>query len=377
MESKEQIAHRIKKRRFQIELFRKNRSYDPHKHEKGHVKNISGKYIIAPKIVSIYEQPFTDGRFSETLNFIYEIKKFFCKTKTVIDFRHTERITAAAMLMIYATLETCRESGYIESFIIFPRNSPSSTRNIKLSNIVSIIKNREINYKFSSHKPLPIISGVRNNHFEDIINHIQNMIYKNRMPEETEHFYSDAVSETINNVGLHAYPSRHISKRKWWLICRVIDKQLYLAIYDMGVGIPETVLNKEWFITSLSTIYPSSYSELKEKFPEHSNSLENYIALIPAKAFIKDHQMIYLAMTGDVSGTKEPKHGQGSKSIKALVQETKNGKLWAFSGKGLYTLQQRNPETELTSANQDKAEALYELPNRIPGTLIQWNIKLL
>lgn len=372
MESKKNILRRIKARRYFIELERKEKKFNPLK-ILGHIKNIHGKYIIAPKNLSIYEQGSTDNSFSETLKFINEIKNNFCKVKTVIDFRETERVTAAAILMTYAALETCRESGYVESHIIFPRKSPSSTRNIKLSNLVSIIKNRDIKYNFKSHKSLPVISGVRNVHFEDIIDHIQEMIYKNRMSEETEHYYSDAVSETINNVGLHAYPNIHISKRKWWLICSVIDKQLFLAIYDMGVGIPETVLEKQWFVTSLSRIYPDTYAELHEKFPEHRNAL----ALIPLKSFISDKEMIYLAMTGDISGTEEDKHGQGSKSIKALVQDTNQGKLWAFSGKGLYTLQQRNSDVQVSNAMQDKAEALHDLPERIPGTLIQWNIKLI
>lgn len=372
MESKKEISRRIKARRYFIELQRKEKKFNPLKSERGYVKNLHGKYIIAPTNLSIYEQESTSNSFSETLEFIKEIKKYFCKVKTIIDFRQTERVTAAAILMTYAALETSRESGYVESHILFPRRSPSSTRNIKLSNLVSIIKNREINYNFRSHKSLPVISGVRNSHFEDIINHIQKMIFKNKMNEETEHYYSDAVSETINNVGLHAYPNLHVSKRKWWLICSVIDRQLFLAIYDMGVGIPETILEKKWFVTSLRMIYPKTYEELHEKFPEHRNSL----SLIPLKPFITDKEMIYLAMTGDVSGTEEDKHGQGSKSIKALVQETNHGKLWAFSGNGLYTLKQTNSDTQVSNELPSKAEALHDLPDRIPGTLIQWNIKL-
>lgn len=373
MESKKEISRRIKARRYFIELERKEKKFNPLKIERGHIKNIHGKYIIAPKNLSIYEQEPNDDSFLETMNFIRELKTNFCKVKTVIDFRQTERVTAAAILITYAALETCRESGYVESHIIYPRRSPSSTRNIKLSNLVSIIKNRNISYNFKSHKTLPVISGVRNAHFEDIINYIQKVIFKNKMPEEVEHYYSDAVSETINNVGLHAYPNMHISKRKWWLICDVIDKQLFLAIYDMGVGIPETILEKKWFVTSLRRIYPKTYAELHEKFPEHRNAF----ALIPLKSFIPDKEMIYLAMTGDVSGTEEDKHGQGSKSIKALVQETNQGKLWAFSGKGLYTLKQRNSGEQASNALQDTAEALRDLPDRIPGTLIQWNIKLI
>lgn len=196
---------------------------------------------------------------------------------------------------------------------------------------------------------------------DDILDFIQNCVYKNKMLPEVEYKYGDAVSETINNVGLHAYPGRVSGQKKWWLLCNVIGDQLYLAIYDRGVGIPKTVLEKPWLLASMEKEFPDKYEEIKKEFPDFENMGLN---LFVTKK-LTDPQLIYLSMLGDVSGTKKDKHGQGSKSIKALVDETDDGKLWIFSNKGLYKF----------SLEEDGAE-MYRLPNKMLGTLVQWNIKI-
>lgn len=68
-------------------------------------------------------------------------------------------------------------------------------------------------------------------------------------------------------------------------------------------------------------------------------------------------------MVGDVTGTDSSKHGQGSKSIKALVADNDIGTLWIYSNDGLYKLKSGSVET-------------IDLPKRMHGTLIQWNIKV-
>ena len=79
---------------------------------------------------------------------------------------------------------------------------------------------------------------------------------------------------------------------------------------------------------------------------------------------LSDAESVMLSMMSDVSSTHQDKHGQGSKSIKALVDDNEQGKLWIFSNKGLLVKESA------------KAGNLIELPSSIDGTLIQWNIKL-
>ncbi|RYF50342.1 MAG: hypothetical protein EOO38_05890 [Cytophagaceae bacterium] len=86
-------------------------------------------------------------------------------------------------------------------------------------------------------------------------------------------------------------------------------------------------------------------------------------SIIPSR--IKDAELIGMSMRGDVSRTREEKHGQGSKSILALVEETAEGLLWVFSNGGVYRFDQAVKKPEM-----------YDLPMSFPGTLVQWNIEL-
>lgn len=63
--------------------------------------------------------------------------------------------------------------------------------------------------------------------------------------------------------------------------------------------------------------------------------------------------------------------GQGSKSIKALVKETQQGKLWVYSNRGLYFLEDKLG----VSDDENKGEAI-QLPKPLKGTLVQWNINI-
>lgn len=375
------IPLRIIARRRKLQLSRADKKYNPSKYPTKPAI-LQGEYIVAPEKLSLYEVSVDEKIFLDTLEFIKNIRENFCHKKTVIDFRQTRRITAAALVIIYATLHDNLKLGYQKSAVMYPTDSAESTKLIRSKNVHKLIKGQNPDVDIKSARTLPIISGVGNEHFDDVIDYIQKRIFNDKMTEEDEYVYSDAVSETINNVGLHAYP--HLSKpdRRWWMTCSVIGNQLFLAIYDLGVGIPETVMRKDWFMASLKSSYPEVYKKLHDEIPEVRNGTLELFAYLPAKLVVKDSQMIYLAMTGDVSGTKQTKHGQGSKSIKALVKETKNGKLWAFSGKGLYTLghEVKSKDSQSASipddANRETVPQLYTLPTAIPGTLIQWNIQL-
>ena len=79
---------------------------------------------------------------------------------------------------------------------------------------------------------------------------------------------------------------------------------------------------------------------------------------------ISDAHKVGLSMTGDVTGTQKDKHGQGSKSIRALVEDNLNGRMWLFSGLGMFKL------------SYGESPVVCDLPKPMQGTLIQWNIQL-
>jgi hypothetical protein len=329
-------------------------------HAKQIAKKTNNKKLKAPPHISIYDPEGKNKNCLKTLDFIEDIKRFFRKEPCIIDFSETNFISAAALITIYAALETANTEHNKKSTIVYSKLSPRTNKTLRRTNTSKLIEGKTIKYSLRDSRYLPIVSSVGTEQMEEIIDFIQERIYKGEMPPDTEFKYGDAVSETINNVNRHAYPSLSSSERRWWLLCEVIGKKLYLAIYDTGVGIPKTIIRKEWITSSLKKSYPEIYAELLEKKPELEST-----GLIPTiRRNLKDAQLIHLSLKGDVSGTKIQKHGQGSKSIRALVSETEDGKLWVFSNKGLYTYKD-NDDFEL-----------YNLPKKVQGTLVQWNIEL-
>ncbi|NQZ54795.1 MAG: ATP-binding protein [Piscirickettsiaceae bacterium] len=322
-------------------------------------KILAGKahIISAPVNLSFYEAEDTEMFYTDTVNFIAEIRKYYGTCRCVFDFSGTKRVTAAAMVAVYSAVEESYGNGNVKGGVILPRDDNHIRDMIMLTNLKGVIEGKNHHYHFKDSY-LPVISGYGRLYIEKIIDHIQFQIYGNEMSAQTEYVFGDAVSETINNVRLHAYPDRTDDEKKWWLLCHVDtdNKQLYLAIYDSGIGIPKTVEKKSWFFYSYKTQYPTEYAELRD---ESSKDVD----LILFKR-ISDAHKVGLSMTGDVTGTQKDKHGQGSKSIRALVEDNLNGRMWLFSGLGMFKL------------SYGESPVVCDLPKPMQGTLIQWNIQL-
>ncbi|KEZ72825.1 hypothetical protein C5I_0117205, partial [Pseudomonas syringae pv. syringae FF5] len=295
----------------------------------------SGRHaIVAPRNLSVYSFGAKTSPYPDTLVFVDELRRNFMIRDCFVDFRNTERVTAAALVLIYAAIDTARNERSAKADIIWSNKSQRVNVILRANNLHKLIRGEEIRYSLSDVKTMPIVSSVGSEMMEEIIDFIQSRIYQDKMSPDTEHFYGDAVSETINNVRLHAYPGQEPSAKKWWLTCSTIGNQLYLAIYDNGVGIPKTVIERPWFISAVQITHPQEYADLLAQFPEFEDKKPLLMRFIPTK--ISDDKLIYMSMQGDVSGTKIEKHGQGSKSIMALVGDTTEGVLWVFSNGGLY-----------------------------------------
>lgn len=347
----------LSRRRHKIEQKRKGIKYSVKAPNSEYL--FKGEIIHAPKMISIYEvSEDSSDPYTETIEFIEKIENTIRKKPCIITFKDTFWMSAAAMIVLYATIEEAQKHGAASADLIWSHNA-SVNRKIRATNLSKLIRNKPIRYNFKNGKPLPVISSSSNEHMEDIIDYIQERVYRDEMTPEIEHLYGDAVSETINNVNLHAYPDNKGDDQKWWLLCLMDQNELYLAIYDKGVGIPKTVVDKPWIVTSMKSAYPEEYKELMEQYPQ----LRDYRTILLNK--LSDPQLIYLSMKGNVSGTKQSKHGQGSKSIKKLVRDTSEGKLWVFSNNGLYVFEE-----------DEETPELYELPQKLAGTLVQWNIKV-
>jgi hypothetical protein len=276
-----------------------------------------------------------------TLDFISHIKKLSKNKPVMLSFESTEVITAAALLLLYSTLDLLKQSEKHKNVRI-NTSSVKGTNKVALarSGIIDLTLNRSSNVDIQS-QTLPVIKGTAmGEEFEQVIDHVKFQVFDNKWSAEEENTFGAAVSETVGNVKLHAFPFE-TEEKPWWVLCKVIEDDLFLAIYDSGVGIPSTILQTTWI------------KKVVENTPRLTKMVLNKT----------DADLILLSMQLGQTSTKEKKHGKGSKSINALVDENPNGTLWVFSNSGVYC--KSNGEIETQNFN-----------NSINGTLVQWNIKL-
>ena len=145
----------------------------------------------------------------------------------------------------------------------------------------------------------------------------------------------DAINEAMLNVKYHAYPN--LPTRRWWLTCAILEDQLFIALCDRGVGIPNTLPRQAWF----------------EKL--RGRTLTN-----------DDGQMIQAAMeyTRSAQDTTRSR-GLGTRDIQRLVLEQGAGHLTVVSGTGHYRLSGERRDETVTNLKAD-----------VGGTVIQWAVPL-
>ncbi|EMB9232131.1 ATP-binding protein [Vibrio harveyi] len=322
-------------RRTRHNLSRKGKSYNPHKGEIKVHRVLGNNVISAPVNLDLYNE---ENR-ELFLEFIELLESMALERRVNVDFQYTESVSAAGLLLMYATIDELKNNP--EAKLVRFSNLKGNVKNtVEKSGLKGITLNKEMPDIDIHTSPLPIVRGTsKGEEFEVVIDHVQHHLFDNDMTPEEENILATAVIETVSNVKLHAYTNE--DDKPWWIICNVIGDELYLAICDKGVGIPNTIKEQGW-IKSLVDKSPT----LLQRFVNGS-----------------DADAIAISMEVGQTSTKKEKHGLGSKSIKALVDENPDGALWVFSNKGVYY----KTDNETESKNFKRS---------ISGTLVQWNIKL-
>lgn len=346
---------------FEKNIKRKDATYDEKKHLAVKKTKFLGYEVVkSPSRLSVYNVIEQDNDiFKETNDFISSITKTIKKSeKILIDFSDLFRVDAAALVMMYARTEIALKNSPTRKIMV---KTPKTNRRVRIilqrSNLIKLLRGSEIVANFNDEM-LPVISSADNDYLDDIVDYLMKSVYHKKMTADEEHTYSDAISETIHNVGLHAYPNHKTKKKSWWLLCQVVENQLFLAIYDNGVGIPKTIMKKPYFLETLYSLFPKITKEVNNLVP-HSIGFKRKIL-----KSVNDSLAISISMKGDVSRTKLDKHGQGSKSIRRLVDESEQGRLWVFSNEGLYYKEQKSEPI------------LHSLVSSVRGTLVQWNLEI-
>ncbi|MFB1104933.1 ATP-binding protein [Vibrio diabolicus] len=325
----------IWERRTRHNLSRKGKVYNPHKRDIQVHRVLGNDVISAPVNLDLYNE---ENR-ELFLEFIELVESTAQQRRVSIDFQHTEGVSAAGLLLMYATIDELKNNP--DAKLVRFSNLKGSVKNtIEKSGLKGVTLNKERPEIDIHSSPLPIVRGTsKGEEFEVVIDHVQHHLFNNDMTPEQENTLATAVIETVSNVKLHAYKGE--DDKPWWIICNVIGNDLYLAICDKGVGIPNTIKKQNWIQSRVSR-----YPTLLQKFLHGT-----------------DADSISLSMEVGQTSTKQEKHGLGSKSIKALVDENPDGALWVFSNKGVYY----KTDSKTESKNFKRS---------ISGTLVQWNIKL-
>jgi hypothetical protein len=188
----------------------------------------------------------------------------------------------------------------------------------------------------------------------DAINYAKNAIalyQSEELVEEADDAAFAAISESFTNVWQHAYAEdlevkyRTLGKppnvKKWWIALRNMDGQLYMSVYDVGVGIPSSTRRKGW------------YGSVRQDFLHIVTGMSS------------DNQDIKTALEYGNSRYKVQGRGNGLPTMKRFVEINPDGALRIMSGKGMYRFRSRS-----------NSEEWFDLAAEFPGTLVQWNIAL-
>lgn len=159
------------------------------------------------------------------------------------------------------------------------------------------------------------------------------------------------LTEGITNVRHWAYPQDcdipH-SMRRWWMFSRYVEPpkgglgNLFIAIYDIGVGIPETL---------------SAKLKLTEKVVEVVEKVTGSHHL--------DKTLLAQAVDDKRSGTGQPNRGKGLPEMKEFIQNTEGGRLYIVSGHAQYSC-----------IPAEKYSGAQKCSIAFPGTLILWSLPL-
>ncbi|CAG0970235.1 hypothetical protein ANRL3_01451 [Anaerolineae bacterium] len=153
----------------------------------------------------------------------------------------------------------------------------------------------------------------------------------------------DCMSEAVINTRKHAYPKQRDSNMsRWWMFSQVKDGKLTVAICDLGIGIPTSLLEKP---------------ELMDYIHQLRYSLK------PIKLHGK---LIEIALTSNRTSTSLSYRGKGLPQMLDFIRQGSAGGFRVQSGHGIYKY---HAEQQLALSETNKYP--------IKGTLVEWEIPLI
>ena len=259
------------------------------------------------------------------------------KSRVLLDFSRTVELTAAGLVYLYSEIEDIRAKFGQSAVRINVKNVPRATKwALRESGILDLTNGGPQ----PRGEMLPIATGEDDQGLVNIVDYLIGQAISGRHLgainiDQAEQLTGSAIEEAMLNVKYHAYPNQ--GEKRWWLTSAILDAQLFIALCDRGVGIPETLPTKGWF--------------------------EQIRRLLPMD---DDAHMIKAAMEyARSSQSEKSRRGLGTRDIQRLVLEQHSGRLTIVSGKGHYRLSGKSGKETATALRED-----------VGGTVIQWTIPM-
>lgn len=156
-----------------------------------------------------------------------------------------------------------------------------------------------------------------------------------------------AASEAISNAINHAYDGtrednlRGQSNKNWWMFCREYENKFAMSVCDLGVGIPNTLTNK-----NPGEIVRDILSKLSG-------------GLVP-----NDSNMIMGAMEYARTRTENDHQGKGLMDLQKIIESSYGARMHLFSNRGCVTY------------DSDNGYQQFNYRNSILGTLVVWQLPI-
>ena len=167
--------------------------------------------------------------------------------------------------------------------------------------------------------------------------------YENELEKPMRLGLYDSMAEAVTNCAHHAYDEAQRilpEEQKWWMFAQKSGLLLTVAIYDSGIGIPESLRKK----------------------PE----LKDFIKGLNFRNRRSDKRLLLAAVGSNKSSTKLPYRGLGLPEMLNFVQKNSEGGLLIHSNRGAFMY--RADTANQSTGHYDK---------EIAGTLIQWTLPLI
>lgn len=296
--------------------------------------------LTAPPVFDI-EDPKNRRNLIEFLGDLRDHFKHRAAKLLLIDFEGTQRFVAAGTLLFYA--ELCRLVEYSPATQVRcnePKNEKARQvlQQIGVFGICHHSYHGKTTYRDVVHWRVARGHMVNANQYAGAIE-----VHEGRLAEPLVNGIYRGLAEAMTNVCQHAYIGQrpdglqHDGPRDWWVFSQAKDGHLYVALCDLGVGIPGT----------LPITNPSLYGWLKSK-----------LGIEPL-----DAECIAAAVEDSRSRTMKRERGKGLGDIIRAVTGARGARAVVFSNRGCYTF-------------KDGVEASGNYRDNIHGTLISWSVPI-